>query len=184
MNVRAPNWSRVRLHVVSGKGGTGKSTVAAALAWRWPAVARRSYCSRWKAARVLLRSSTPPAALPGEQGGRGRDGGIVYALPVDAEAAMLEYRDVLRHQARRIRPAPAGAIDFATTIAPGLREGCPADRKASEAVKRGEKVGRPAYDAGGPGRSADWPDHTVPQREHRDRRAREGRTDPHPGWIR
>src|SRR3712207_7778759 len=29
---RPHDWSQVRLHVVSGKGGTGKSTVAAALA--------------------------------------------------------------------------------------------------------------------------------------------------------
>ena len=74
------------------------------------------------------------------------DGGIVYALPVDAEAAMLEYLEMFYgikrggYALRRL-----GAIDFATTIAPGLRDVL-LTGKASSGQAR-EKVGRPAYDA-------------------------------------
>ena len=41
MTTRDTDWDGVRLHVVTGKGGTGKTTVAAAWRWHWPAPAAR-----------------------------------------------------------------------------------------------------------------------------------------------
>ena len=148
MSNRAPNWSRVRLHVVSGKGGTGKTTVAAALAL---ALARGGK-------KVLLLEAegrqgfaqlfdTAPLPYQETKIAVAEDGGVVYALPVDAEAALLEYLEMfygIKRGGYALRKL--GAIDFATTIAPGLRDVL-LTGKASEAVKRGEKVGRPAYDA-------------------------------------
>lgn len=138
----------MRLHVVSGKGGTGKTTVAAALAL---ALARGGH-------KVLLLEvegrqgiaqifDTAPLPYQETKIAVAADGGIVYALPVDPEAALLEYLEMfygIKRGGYALRKL--GAIDFATTIAPGLRDVL-LTGKASEAVKRGEKVGRPAYDA-------------------------------------
>src|SRR5690606_37384882 len=51
------------------------------------------------------------------------DGGEVRALAVDAEEALLEYLDLFYRLGRAGRALRRfGAIDFATTIAPGLRD--------------------------------------------------------------
>ena len=148
MNVRAPNWSRVRLHVVSGKGGTGKSTVAAALALGLARGGKKVLLLEVEGRQGIAQIfDTAPLPYQESKVAVADGGGIVYALPVDAEAAMLEYLEMFYgikrggYALRRL-----GAIDFATTIAPGLRDVL-LTGKASEAVKRGEKVGRPAYDA-------------------------------------
>ena len=88
-----PTGTRSRLHVVTGKGGTGKTTVAAALALAL-ALTRQ--------ARAAVRGRGPPghrpalrrtaAALRGAPHRPGPDdGGDVYALAIDAESALLEY---------------------------------------------------------------------------------------------
>ena len=113
-----------RLHVITGKGGTGKTTVAAALALALAAGGRRTLLveveSRQGIAQLfgtepLPYEERPIATAPG--------GGEVRALAVDPEEALLEYLDMfykLGAAGRALRKL--GAIDFATTIAPGLRD--------------------------------------------------------------
>jgi anion-transporting ArsA/GET3 family ATPase len=145
---RAPNWSRVRLHVVSGKGGTGKTTVAAALALALARGGRKVLLLEVEGRQGIAQLfDTAPLPYQETKIAVAEDGGVVYALPVDAEAALLEYLEMfygIKRGGYALRKL--GAIDFATTIAPGLRDVL-LTGKASEAVKRGEKVGRLAYDA-------------------------------------
>ncbi|MEV1329607.1 ArsA-related P-loop ATPase [Micromonospora costi] len=113
-----------RLHVVTGKGGTGKTSVAAALAMALAAGGRRTLLveveGRQGIAQLFGIDPLPYeerhlTAAPG--------GGEVRALAVDAEEALLEYLDMfyrLGAAGRALRKF--GAIDFATTIAPGLRD--------------------------------------------------------------
>ncbi len=73
-------------------------------------------------------------------------GGEVFALAIDPEDALLEYLEMfynLRRAGRALRKM--GAIDFATTIAPGLRDVL-LTGKAKEAVRR-KKDGEHVYDA-------------------------------------
>ena len=148
MSNRAPNWSRVRLHVVSGKGGTGKTTVAAALALALARGGKKVLLLEVEGRQGFAQLfDTAPLPYRETKIAVAEDGGVVYALPVDAEAALLEYLEMfygIKRGGYALRKL--GAIDFATTIAPGLRDVL-LTGKASEAVKRGEKVGRPAYDA-------------------------------------
>ncbi|MFI5932430.1 ArsA-related P-loop ATPase [Actinoplanes sp. NPDC051494] len=137
-----------RLHVVTGKGGTGKTTVAAALALGLAAGGHRTLLveveGRQGIAQLFgleplpykeLRIATPPKA-----------DGEVRALAVDPEEALLEYLDMfykLGAAGRALRKI--GAIDFATTIAPGLRDVL-LTGKVKEATTRADKGNR-AYDA-------------------------------------
>jgi anion-transporting ArsA/GET3 family ATPase len=136
-----------RLHVVTGKGGTGKTSVAAALALALASGGRRTLLmeveNRQGIAQLfgidpLPYEERPIAEAPG--------GGEVRALAVDAEEALLEYLDMfykLGAAGRALRKL--GAIDFATTIAPGLRDVL-LTGKAKEATTR-TAGGRRAYDA-------------------------------------
>ncbi len=95
------------------------------------------------------------------------------------QEALLDYLETFYNLRRAgSAPAPMGAIDFATTIAPGLRDVL-LTGKAVEVVRRKEKNGPDAYwdavvlDAPPTGRIVQ-----VPQRQLRDVRTREGRADP------
>jgi hypothetical protein len=71
----------------------------------------------------------------------------VWALAVDAQEALLDYLESfynLRRAGTALRKM--GAVDFATTIAPGLRDVL-LTGKAVEVVRRKEKNGPDAYDA-------------------------------------
>lgn len=73
-------------------------------------------------------------------------GGEVYALAIDIETAFLEYLDMfynLGFAGRAMRKI--GAIEFATTIAPGLRDVL-LTGKVKECVVRTDKKGVRAYD--------------------------------------
>lgn len=148
MSNRAPNWSRVRLHVVSGKGGTGKTTVAGALALALARGGKKVLLLEVENRQGIAQLfDTAPLPYKETRIAVAEDGGVVYALPIDPEAALLEYLEMfygLKRGGYALRKL--GAIDFATTIAPGLRDVL-LTGKASEAVKRGEKTGRLAYDA-------------------------------------
>ena len=138
----------MRLHVVSGKGGTGKTTVAAALALALARGGKKVLLLEVEN-RQGIAQLFDNAPLPYKETriAVAEDGGVVYALPIDAEAALLEYLEMfygLKRGGYALRKL--GAIDFATTIAPGLRDVL-LTGKASEAVKHGEKTGRLAYDA-------------------------------------
>lgn len=134
--------------MVSGKGGTGKSTVAAALALALARGGKRVLLLEVENRQGIAQLfDTAPLPYKETRIAVADDGGIVFALPVDPEAALLEYLEMfygIKRGGYALRKL--GAIDFATTIAPGLRDVL-LTGKASEAVKRGEKTGRPEYDA-------------------------------------
>lgn len=147
-SARGGDWPKVRLHVVSGKGGTGKTTVAAALALALASGGRRVLLMEVEGRQGIAQLfDTPPLPYEERLVAVAPDGGEVFALAVDPEAALLEYLEMF-YNMRRAGSAlrKLGAIDFATTIAPGVRDVL-LTGKAIEAVKRGERAGKPAYDA-------------------------------------
>jgi anion-transporting ArsA/GET3 family ATPase len=140
--------ARGRLHIVTGKGGTGKTTCAAALAIALATGGKRVLIVEVEGRQGLAQLfDTPPLpyreTLLAHAPGRGE----VYGLAIDAEDAMLEYLQLfynLKRAGRALRSM--GAIDFVTTIAPGLRDVL-LTGKLKEAVGRKDKGGRSAYDA-------------------------------------
>ncbi len=133
--------------MVSGKGGAGKTTVAAAIALALAAGGRRTLLLEVEG-RQGIAQLFDSAPLPYEERrvARAPDGGEVLALAVDPEAALMDYLEMF-YNLRRAGSALAriGAIDFATTIAPGVRDVL-LTGKAVEAVRRTQD-GRPAFDA-------------------------------------
>lgn len=152
MGTRDTDWDGVRLHVVTGKGGTGKTTVASALALALASGGKRVLLieveGRQGIAQVFdcpplpyaeRRIAVAPATAT-------QPGGEVYALVADPESALLEYLEMFYNlrQAGRVL-TKVGVMDFVTTIAPGLRDVL-LTGKAAEAVRR-KSAGRPVYDA-------------------------------------
>ncbi|HTZ44012.1 MAG TPA: ArsA-related P-loop ATPase [Jatrophihabitans sp.] len=136
-----------RLHVVTGKGGTGKTTVAGALALALAGRQQRVLLIEVEG-RQGLAQLFDSAPLPyAETRLTASRGGEVIGLAVDPEAAMLEYLELFYNIKRGgsvLRKM--GAIDFVTTIAPGLRDVL-LTGKVKEAVTRTGKDGRRAYDS-------------------------------------
>ena len=152
--VRKSDWPRVELHVVSGKGGTGKTTVAAALAL---ALASRGkhvlLCEVEGRQGIAQLFDVPPLPYEERRIAQGLatngDGGDVYALAIDAESAMLEYIQLYYRMGNRTAKVldRFGVLDFATTIAPGLRDVL-LTGKVFEAVERNSRnKGARVYDA-------------------------------------
>ena len=137
----------VRCHVVSGKGGTGKTTVAAALALALAADGRHVLLVETEGRQGIAQLfDTAPLPYEERRVAVARGGGEVKALAIDVEEALLEYLEMfynLRRAGRALRKM--GAIDFATTIAPGLRDVL-LTGKIKEAVTR-RKDGHRVYDA-------------------------------------
>jgi len=141
---------KARLHYVSGKGGTGKSTVAAALALALAAGGRRVLLVEVEGRQSIAQLFDLPPLPPTETKIATADGGgEVMALALDIEHAFLEYLDMfynLGFAGRAMRRM--GAIEFVTTIAPGLKDVI-LTGKIKECVVRTEKSGdrtRPVYD--------------------------------------
>jgi anion-transporting ArsA/GET3 family ATPase len=134
--------------VVTGKGGVGKTTVAAALAMALADGGRRTLLveaeGRQGIAQLFGREPLPyeermVVRIPG--------GGEVRALAIDPEEALLEYLALfyrLGAAGRALRKV--GAVDFATTIAPGLRDVL-LTGKVKEATTRTDNRGRRTYHA-------------------------------------
>jgi anion-transporting ArsA/GET3 family ATPase len=159
MTTRDTDWDGVRLHVVTGKGGTGKTTVAAALALALAHAGRKVLLmeteGRQGIAQLFDRPPLPYkerkiAIGPGEADD-GRDhGGDVYAAAVDPEGALLDYLQMFYNmRSAGIALNRLGLVDFATTIAPGLSDVL-VTGKATEAARR-KRPGPPGsgylYDA-------------------------------------
>ncbi|WBB74035.1 ATPase [Micromonospora sp. WMMD1128] len=136
-----------RLHVVTGKGGTGKTSVAAALALGLATGGRRTLLVEVEGRQGIAQLfDTDPLPYEERHLTDAPGGGEVRALAVDAEEALLEYLDMfykLGAAGRALRKL--GAIDFATTIAPGLRDVL-LTGKVKEATTR-TSGSRRAYDA-------------------------------------
>lgn len=118
------DWPDVRLHVVTGKGGTGKTTVAAALALTLASLGRKVLVAEVEGRQGLSQAlDVPPLAFDERPIMKVSGGGEVWGLAVDAKAALIEYLDIFYHLGRAGRALEkVGAIDFATTIAPGVRD--------------------------------------------------------------
>jgi anion-transporting ArsA/GET3 family ATPase len=155
----------VRLHVVTGKGGTGKTTVAASLALALASHGKHVLLceveGRQGIARIFDVEPLPYAetrlavglAGPAEAS-RSRDAtmqerpGVVYGLCIDPEAALLEYLSIYYKLGRAGRALDRfGVVEFATTIAPGVRDVL-LTGKVFEAVQRNSRnKGARHYDA-------------------------------------
>ena len=143
-----PDWPGVRLHVVSGKGGTGKTTVAAALALALAADGHRVLVVEVEGRQGLAQIfDVPPLPYAERRVAVAPGGGEVFALAIDPEEALVEYLEMfynLKRAGSALRKM--GAIDFATTIAPGVRDVL-LTGKCKEAVRRKGSDGKPLYDA-------------------------------------
>jgi anion-transporting ArsA/GET3 family ATPase len=143
-----PRLSTARLHFVTGKGGTGKSTVAAALALTLASGGRTVLLVEVEGRQGIAQLfDVPPLPYREVKIATAEHGGHVNALAIDIEAAFLEYLDMFYNlgiAGRAMRRI--GAIEFATTIAPGLRDVL-LTGKIKEAVVRVDKNRLPVYDA-------------------------------------
>jgi anion-transporting ArsA/GET3 family ATPase len=140
--------SKVRLHFVTGKGGTGKSTIAASLALALAAGGRRVLLVEVEGRQGIAQLfDVPPLPYDEVKIATADRGGHVNALAIDTEAAFLEYLDMFYNlgiAGRAMRRI--GAVEFATTIAPGLRDVL-LTGKIKEIVVRPEKGRQHGYDA-------------------------------------
>jgi anion-transporting ArsA/GET3 family ATPase len=157
MTARDTDWDGVRLHVVTGKGGTGKTTVAAALALALAHGGRKVLLieaeGRQGIARLFDRPPLPYeerkiAIGPGGNGDGSTPGGDLYALAIDPEGALLDYLQMFYN----MRSAghvltKLGMVDFATTIAPGLADVLVTGKATEAARRRATPGGAYAYDA-------------------------------------
>jgi Mrp family chromosome partitioning ATPase len=144
------DFADVRLHVVTGKGGTGKTTVAAALALALASGGKKVLLAEVEGRQGIAQLfDCPPLPYEERKVAVAPDGGDVYALAIDPEQALLDYLHMFYKLSPTGIPARTlrrmGAIDFATTIAPGLRDVL-LTGKVKEAVVRQNK-GTYAYDA-------------------------------------
>jgi anion-transporting ArsA/GET3 family ATPase len=157
MTARDTDWDGVRLHVVTGKGGTGKTTVAAALALALAHRGRKVLLveteGRQGIARLFDRPPLPYqerkiAIGPGEADD-GRDpGGDVYALAIDPEGALLDYLQMFYNmRSAGVALNRLGLVDFATTIAPGLSDVLLTGKATEAARRRVSPGGAYLYDA-------------------------------------
>lgn len=136
-----------RLHIVTGKGGAGKSTVAAALALGLADQGKTVLLCEVEGRQGIARIfgvdplGSTEVRLAGSKGG-------VYGLHIDPEDALREYLTTyfkLGPAARLLETF--GVVEFATSIAPGLRDVLLTGKvfEATKPVRRGK--GTRVYDA-------------------------------------
>lgn len=141
--------SKARLHFVTGKGGTGKSTIAAALALTLAAGGRKVLLVEVEGRQGIAQLfDVPPLPYQELKIATAERGGQVNALAIDIEAAFLEYLDMFYNlgiAGRAMRRI--GAIEFATTIAPGLRDVLLTGKIKETVVRKDKGAKNPVYDA-------------------------------------
>lgn len=140
--------ARARLHVVTGKGGTGKTTVATALALALASGGHHVLLIEVEGRQGIAQLfDRPPLPYSEERLASTPGNGEVRALAIDAEAALLEYFEMFYNMGiagKTLRKM--GAVEFATTLAPGLRDVL-LTGKIRECVTRTDAGGRHMYDA-------------------------------------
>ena len=137
----------VRLHVVTGKGGTGKTTLAAAAALALAGEGRRTLLVEVEGRQGIAQLfDIPPLPYAERRIAVAEGGGEVVALAIDVEAALLEYLESVYHLGRATWALRrVGALDFVTTIAPGLRDVFLTGRVCQAVAER--RSGGTGYDA-------------------------------------
>ena len=118
------DFPEVQLHIVTGKGGTGKSTVGASLALAHASRGRTVLLCEVEGRQGIAQLfDVPPLPYQERLLARATEHGHgdVYALAIDAEEALLEYLAMYYRLGRAGKALDRfGVIDFATTIAPGV----------------------------------------------------------------
>src|SRR6195952_4052705 len=147
----AAGFPDVQLHVVTGKGGTGKTTVAAALALSLAAGGKTVLLCEVEGRQGFAQLLDVPP-LPYEERlvvrGEQHGSGDVYALAIDPESALLEYLDMYYRLGRAGKALDRfGVIEFATTIAPGVRDVLLTGKVYEAAQRNVRNKGARTYDA-------------------------------------
>jgi anion-transporting ArsA/GET3 family ATPase len=148
----AATFHGARFHVVTGKGGVGKTTVAAALALALTKQGKKVLLAEVEGRQGISQTfDVPPLGIEEVRIVVDQSGGELWGLSVDAKAALLEYLQIFYKLGRAGSALEkVGAIDFATTIAPGVRDVLLIG-KAYEAATRQHSTkrssGRTLYDA-------------------------------------
>jgi len=134
--------SERRLHFVVGKGGVGKTTVAAALALGFVRRGRRTLA-------VEMDASARLAALLGVRGGGYTPLEVapgLHVLAVEGRAALEEYLGMIIPVKRLLSSVFSSKIyQYFVAAAPGLKELMSVGKIWYEAVR--QEGGRPAWDA-------------------------------------
>lgn len=146
-----PDFPDVLVHIVTGKGGVGKTTVAASLAL---ALASRGktvlLCEVEGRQGIAQLFDVPPLPYQERLVARASEHGHgdVYALAIEAEAALLEYLAMYYRLGRAGKALDRfGVIDFATTIAPGVRDVLLTGKVYEAAHRNARNKGARRYDA-------------------------------------
>lgn len=131
-----------RLLLVTGKGGVGKSTVAASLALAAVRSGRRTCLVEVEGRQTFSRLfDTSPWGFEEREFRPG-----LFGMSVDPEASLAEYLDLF-YGAKRISKLVVGstAVEFATTAAPGIKDVLLIG-KVKEMERRRDADGHFAYD--------------------------------------
>lgn len=131
-----------RLLLVSGKGGVGKSTAAAAVAVAAARTGRRTCLVEVEGRQTMSRLfSTAPWDFDEREYRPG-----LFGMSIDPEASLVQYLDMF-YGARRISRLVVGssAVEFATTAAPGIKD-ILLIGKVKEMERRRDPDGRRTYD--------------------------------------
>lgn len=141
----------VQLHIVTGKGGTGKSTVAASLALALAAQGKTVLVCEVEGRQGIAQIfDVPPLPYEERLIAKADEAGHgdVYALAIDAESALLEYLAMYYRLGRAGKALDRfGVIDFATTIAPGVRDVLLTGKVYEAAQRNARNKGARTYDA-------------------------------------